>query len=325
MTRETNDLENQRKRFKESKLRPFVVENSMGRGVKHDTISLGKAFFAGALSGTCSTLLFQPFDLVKTRLQVEGLSLTSTPAGTGKLKIGGNNGMLYILCSVARREHIVGLWRGLVPSLSRCVPGIGMYFCTLHGLTQNFGSTEPSMGESVLMGACARTIVGVTLLPVTVLKARYESGVFKYNSMFHALISIWRSEGVRGLYSGLLATVARDAPFSGIYFMFYTRIKGLAKYELRSPELNPAETFVCGALAGVFASILTQPADVVKTRLQLYPHKFTGNGDAVSSILKADGVTGLFKGIVPRTLRKTLMAALSWTVYEQISRKLGLT
>ena len=24
-------------------------------------------------------------------------------------------------------------------SLSRCVPGIGMYFCTLHGLTQSFG------------------------------------------------------------------------------------------------------------------------------------------------------------------------------------------
>ena len=30
------------------------------------------------------------------------------------------------------------------------------------------------MGESVLMGACARTIVGVTLLPFTVLKARFE-------------------------------------------------------------------------------------------------------------------------------------------------------
>ena len=47
-------------------------------------MSLGKAFVAGALSGTCSTLLFQPFDLVKTRLQVERLSLS--PAG--KLRLG---------------------------------------------------------------------------------------------------------------------------------------------------------------------------------------------------------------------------------------------
>ena len=56
--------------------------------------------------------------------------------------------------------------------------------------------------------------------------------------------------------------------------------------ELGTPELNPAETFVCGAFAGILASVLTQPADVVKTRLQLYPHKYSGNGDAVISILK---------------------------------------
>lgn len=297
-------------------------KNLMGTVTRNDVMSLGKAFVAGALSGTCSTLLFQPFDLVKTRLQVERLSWS--PAG--KLKLGaGNHGMLYTFYSVVRREHIVGLWRGLVPSLSRCVPGIGMYFCTLHGLTQNFGSKEPSLGESVLMGACARTLVGVTLSPVTVLKARYESGVFRYNSMCHALISIWKTEGGKGLYSGLLATVVRDAPFSGMYLMFYTRIKGVAKNGLRTAELNPAETFTCGALAGVLASVITQPPDVVKTRLQLYPHKYSGDGHAVLSILKTDGALGLFKGIVPRTLRKTLVAAFSWTVYEQISRELGLT
>lgn len=43
-----------------------------------------KAFAAGSLSGTCSTLLFQPFDLVKTRLQVEGTALSSA----GRLKLG---------------------------------------------------------------------------------------------------------------------------------------------------------------------------------------------------------------------------------------------
>jgi len=56
--------------------------------------------------------------------------------------------------------------------------------------------------------------------------------------------------------------------------------------ELGTPELRSAETFVCGAFAGILASVLTQPADVVKTRLQLYPHKYSGNGDAVLSILK---------------------------------------
>ena len=30
------------------------------------------------------------------------------------------------------------------------------------------------MGESVLLGASARTIAGITLLPVTVVKTRYE-------------------------------------------------------------------------------------------------------------------------------------------------------
>lgn len=287
----------------------------MGRSGRKHHESLAKAFIAGSLSGTCSTLLFQPFDLVKTRLQV-------SPAG--RLKLGGTDGMLYTFYSVARREHIVGLWRGLVPSLSRCVPGIGMYFCTLHGLTQ-FTSNERTMGESVVLGACARTIAGITLLPVTVVKTRFESGFYKYNSMRHALTSIWKSEGGKGLYSGLLATVARDAPFSGLYLMFYTEIKRQAKNELGTPELSSFETFTCGAFAGIMASIVTQPADVVKTRLQLFPHKYNSTGSAVFCVFKTNGVQGLFKGLVPRTLRRTLMAALSWTVYERLSRKLGLT
>ena len=55
---------------------------------------------------------------------------------------------------------------------------------------------------------------------------------------------------------------------------------------LGTPELHAFETFICGSLAGVIASVVTQPADVVKTRLQLFPHKYSSTGSAVYCILK---------------------------------------
>lgn len=36
------------------------------------------------------------------------------------------------------------------------------------------------------------------------------------------------------------------------------------------------------------------------------------------------GLVGFFRGGVPRALRRTLMAAMAWTVYEQMMEKMGL-
>ncbi len=36
------------------------------------------------------------------------------------------------------------------------------------------------------------------------------------------------------------------------------------------------------------------------------------------------GPAGFMRGIVPRTLRRTLMAALAWTVYERAVKNMGL-
>lgn len=55
--------------------------------------------------------------------------------------------------------------------------------------------------------------------------SRYESGVYGYNGVTKALREIYRTEGVRGMTCGLIPTLFRDAPFSGLYLMFYTQSK----------------------------------------------------------------------------------------------------
>lgn len=53
----------------------------------------------------------------------------------------------------------------------------------------------------------------------------FQSGCYNYVSVAGALRSVYETEGFRALFSGLTATLLRDAPFSGIYVMFYSQAK----------------------------------------------------------------------------------------------------
>ncbi|XP_077979412.1 mitochondrial glycine transporter A-like [Glandiceps talaboti] len=276
---------------------------------------LCKSFIAGSVSGTCSTVLFQPLDLLKTRLQA--------PITVGH---HGNSGVLQTFIRVIRNEKIAGLWRGVVPSVARCVPGVGMYFCSLSWLKTTTGFIDPTPLQAITLGAGARLVAGITLIPVTVVKTRFESGRFHYKGVFQALKSIYALEGRRGLFSGATATLLRDVPFSGLYLMFYIQTKKFFSTDQYSNSAIPVPVvhFGCGVIAGIFASGLTQPADVIKTHMQLYPNRYTGVFHVVKSIIQIHGPYGFLRGMLPRCLRRTLMAAMAWTVYEQAMKKFGL-
>lgn len=65
-----------------------------------------KSFLAGSFSGTFSTILFQPLDLVKTRLQ--------NTANTRKHG-APRHPMLTTVIHIIRKENIFGLWKGMTP------------------------------------------------------------------------------------------------------------------------------------------------------------------------------------------------------------------
>jgi len=267
-----------------------------------------KAFLAGSMSGTCSTFLFQPLDVVKTRLQV-------VSSVTQRLSMAGETR------AVIATDGITGLWRGLRPSLYRTVPGVGLYFSSMHWMRNTVCKGKPTTFQSLIIGAAARTFAGSVMIPFTVVKTRVESGAFQYRSVITALTSILGTEGLRGLTRGLGPTLARDVPFSGLYLAFYEMLKSRTPPWLAASSPESAH-MLSGLLAGLLASLVTQPADVVKTRMQLQPGPSLPA--TVSSLFREAGLAGFSAGLAPRMIRRTVMAALAWTVYERMTKSLRL-
>lgn len=150
---------------------------------------------------------------------------------------------------------------------------MGLYFCSLDFLKTKFCQnsngvvSQPSAIQAICFGVIARSFSGLILIPVTVIKTRYESGVFAYGSLGHALRHTYASEGAKGLMSGLVPTLMRDAPFSGLYFMFYSQMRNIALMSSTSASNNktisPVLTFTIGLNSGLMASVVTHPMDVV--------------------------------------------------------------
>jgi solute carrier family 25, member 38 len=91
--------------------------------------------------------------------------------------------------------------------------------------------------------------------------------------------------------------------------------------ERERPTRLPLQ-FLCALSAGLLSTTITHPPDVIKTRMQLTPEKYTNLFTSTYWIFKEDGLRGFYRGLAPRCLRKTISAAIIWTLYEEIVRRI---
>ncbi|EDL09184.1 cDNA sequence BC010801, isoform CRA_b [Mus musculus] len=105
------------------------VEDTVETLMLHPVI---KAFLCGSISGTCSTLLFQPLDLLKTRLQA------LQPSDLGPRRVG----MLAVFLKVVRTESLLGLWKGMSPD-PPCRKSQGIGFHPPHSSLQPLEDGNP--------------------------------------------------------------------------------------------------------------------------------------------------------------------------------------
>ncbi|VDL91189.1 unnamed protein product [Schistocephalus solidus] len=194
-------------------------------------------------------------------------------------------------------------WSGTVPALWRCVPGIALYFSTLN----------------LLEGCSARSVVGTTLLPFTVVKTRAEAGLSEGLSMFACLRKIYVQNGLSGLFRGLVPTLVRDIPYSGIYLVFYSELKALVVSRVDEQGIRTYQSCACALVASTLATAVTQPADVLRTNRQLHNQASPVAWYQVfRDTVRADGATGLWRGLSLRLLRRIAFSCITWTLFDHI-------
>jgi len=114
---------------------------------------------------------------------------------------------------------------------------------------------------------------------------------------------IIRTEGLSGVYRGAIPTTLKQGSNQGLRFMAFSKYR-----QFMSPDGKPLDApraMLGGMLAGCFSTMLNNPFDAVKTRMQGAQAKelYSGFFDCVSKIVRQEGVLTLWSGVVPRLAR----------------------
>ncbi|XP_032441801.1 mitochondrial basic amino acids transporter-like [Xiphophorus hellerii] len=212
----------------------FGVQGNAMRLLGEDTPT--HQFLAGAAAGTLQCVICCPMELAKTRMQMQG---TGQKKWSSK-KLYKNS--LDCLLHIYRREGLPGIYRGMVTTLVREMPGFGMYFWTYAVLSQSLGC-EPSdsymIPKLLFSGGMAGIASWLVTYPADVIKSRLQADgvgrVNQYSSIADCVRQSVRKEGYMVFTRGLTSTVLRAFPVNAATFATVTLVLMYARGEDLSP------------------------------------------------------------------------------------------
>ena len=244
----------------------------------------------------------------------------------------GPRGSLASMADTVKSAGPLGLWYGLQAQLVQVAgktairfaayerftallpPGSAFTAGTLAGLTEAIVWVAPTERLKMLRQAeiSSGAAVGGSASPGTA-------------SVVTAARRVLERDGVRGLWMGTGPTAARQALANGSRFFMFDRFKRLLQPLLPAAVLSA----VAGGATGVASVVLTNPVDVVKTRVQATPLGAGGQAVGVMQVLRAmqaepGGMAAAVSvGMGARALKIGLGQAVIFGTYDALSRRLA--
>ncbi|KAK6504997.1 hypothetical protein TWF481_006930 [Arthrobotrys musiformis] len=284
------------------------------------------AFIGGGVAGAVSRTVVSPLERLKILYQVQG---TGGASYTG---IGAS------LSKMWREEGWKGFLRGNGTNCVRIVPYSAVQFSSYTVYKSMFmeaGKTELDTKRRLVAGGMAGVTSVVATYPLDICRTRLSIHTaslealgktgqhIKIPGMWETMVHMYRNEGgVLALYRGMIPTLAGVAPYVGLNFACYEQIR-----EWMTPEgeknPGPLGKLASGALSGAIAQTFTYPFDLLRRRFQVNTmsglgFKYNSIFHAITSIIRQEGLRGMYKGVVPNLLKVAPSMASSWFSYELV-------
>jgi len=278
-----------------------------------------KAVLAGGFAGGLEIMCTFPTEYVKTQLQLDS-----------EAKIPKYRGIVHCVSSTVKEHGVLGLYRGLSSLLYGSIPKASVRFSMYEFLRNRMVDENGKLSQVGTLACGLGAGVSEAILvvcPMETVKVKFIHDQSRpnpqYKGFFSGVYTIVKTEGIRGTYQGLTATIIKQGSNQAIRFFVYNNLKTYLQDGDGSKDIGALWTFAIGGVAGAASVFGNTPVDVIKTRMQgLDRHRYKNTLDCVLQTWKKEGPKAFYKGTVPRLGRVVFDVAFVFTIYEQVMKVL---
>lgn len=322
-----------------------VGYNSKSSGNK--ILSASDNALAGAITGTTTRAICQPFDVLKIRLQLQA-------EHTEKAKYKSIRHAMY---SIMKEEGIFAYWKGHIPgqylSLLYGSINIGLYQTLWQSSFLDSKVKSSTKLDLILSDICFGTLAAMpaTLIayPFDIVRTRLvgqspASGSINnqkttaYSGIINAMIQIKAKEGWKANYKGLSVALMTVPINTGLSLSIYNVMTPFvlpyaAKIEkMRIPLISDVAVGLLGGLSGIITKTIVYPLDTVKKRLQVqgfsegriimgFTPQYQGFRNCFITVYHTEGLfNGLYKGWTPGIIKAFVSKAVYFIILERSLR-----
>ncbi|KAL2199317.1 mitochondrial carrier domain-containing protein [Corynascus similis CBS 632.67] len=217
-----------------------------GYSPRDQPLPLSALWMTGAFSGTMTSFVLTPVELVKCKIQVPR---EAAGEGGGAVKAAALR-PIPVIRDIWRHQGFRGFWHGQLGTLIRESGGCAAWFGSKETVTklmrdwnERTARTEEErkrarqadalpLWQQALAGASAGMSYNFLFFPADTVKSRMQTSPIggsaaQQRTFAGEAAALWKQAGLEGFYRGCGITVLRSVPSSAFIFMVYD---GLKKY-----------------------------------------------------------------------------------------------